>query len=116
MTAPPRNPLKQRWRDATRVFTALDRDSAEVRARQLGAVSSLTPVALLSNLVNALVVAVVFSHSVPAVALAAWLAVLVLAFVPGLRAWWRHRGEPVRRVSPRAIRRATIGAGALALL
>ena len=116
MTAPPRNPLKQRWRDATRVFTALDRDSAEVRARQLGAVSSLTPVALLANLVNALVVAVVFRHSVPAVALAAWLAVLVLAFVPGLRAWWRHRGEPVRRVSPRAIRRATIGAGVLALL
>ncbi|HSW06308.1 putative bifunctional diguanylate cyclase/phosphodiesterase [Aquabacterium sp.] len=108
--------LVQWWRREFHVFTALDRDSAEVRARHLQTVTRLTPLMVLANLLNAAVVLFAFrdSGSLPVQLL--WLAALVGVCGMGLRAWWVRRRVPAQRVSPRAIRHATIGASALATL
>lgn len=104
----------QWWRREFHVYTALDRDSAEVRARHLQTVTGLTPLMVLANLLNAAVLLIAFQDSGNTGLQMLWLAALAGVCGMSLRAWWLRRGAPAKRVSPRAIRRAIYGASLLA--
>ena len=99
-------------------FTAYRADeatSARFRARQLSAVTRLTPLAMVANLVNGALVVSEF-HGTPRAGVAQiWALVLALLVVRGLWGWMRQRGKPPRETaSRRAFRRATLQAALLA--
>ncbi|WP_395703106.1 putative bifunctional diguanylate cyclase/phosphodiesterase [Aquabacterium sp.] len=102
------------WRREFHVYTALDRDSAEVRARHLQTVTRLTPLMVGANLLNATALLVAFRDVAATPFTLLWLGLLLAWCGLGLRAWWRGRRRPVQRVSPGGIHRATLGAAALA--
>ncbi|MBI5255122.1 MAG: EAL domain-containing protein [Burkholderiales bacterium] len=108
--------LKGWWHGEFRVYTALDRDSAELRARHLHTVTRLTPLMVGANLGNALLVMLALEGTASVGARALWFVSLLLVCGLGLRAWQRRRHAVVQRVSPRGIRHAVIGAGVLASL
>ncbi len=101
------------WRREFHVYTALDRDSAEVRARHLQTVTRLTPLMVGANLLNATALLVAFRDRAASPFTLAWAGLLLVWCALGLRAWWQGRHRPVQRVSPRGIHRATVGAAVL---
>ncbi|NRF67850.1 EAL domain-containing protein [Aquincola sp. S2] len=103
------------WRREFNVYTACDRDSAELRARHLNSVTRLTPLMVLANVGNAAIVALAFD-GVPLLHRMVWLSVLLALCGIGLRAWWRRRDKAATSVSPRAARHATIGAALLGIV
>ncbi|WP_198321160.1 putative bifunctional diguanylate cyclase/phosphodiesterase [Azohydromonas aeria] len=102
------------WRRFFTVYEADESDAAAFRARQLQAVLRLTPVSMLTNLGNAAIVGVVvWRHVQPALVLA-WLGLIGLLAVLGLRGWLRARAlGPRPRASRRAMRHAALHAGLL---
>jgi predicted signal transduction protein with EAL and GGDEF domain len=84
------------------------------RAEQLQAVLRLTPLTMLANLVNASLICITFWHSTHLWMLAGWMALVLLAVAQGVRAWKRGKSRPT--ASTRALRRATLHAGVLALI
>ncbi len=100
--------LAQAWRREFHVYTAGDRDSAELRARHLSSVTRLTPLMVLANVGNAAIVVLAFD-TVPLLQRLVWLAIVLAMCSVGLRGWWRRRDLAVASASPRAMRHATIG-------
>lgn len=90
--------------------------AARIRAQQLRSVLRFAPLTLTANLFNALLIVVVFWGSEPPWVLLLWLAALTVAMRSTLRAWRRDQASPPVRASERAIRRAALHAGVLALL
>ena len=109
-------PLITRWRSAFAVYSATDRDSAEIRARHLRGVMKLNPAMMGANLANGLLLVAALHPTVPLGERVVWLLVLVLYCVGELRVWRRWQQQPPRQVGPHAIRQATLGATVLALI
>jgi hypothetical protein len=90
-------------------------DAGRLRAVLLGAVLRLTPHLMAANMACALIIMWAFAPDVPA-GMGVWAALMLGMAAVALRAWWRGRGRPRETVSRRAVRRATLHAGALAAL
>jgi diguanylate cyclase (GGDEF)-like protein len=108
-------PLTRWWRSEFEVYSALDRDSAEVRARHMQTLQGLTPLMVLANLVNGALVAGTFRGTVAGHWLMGWLALLAAGCSVAGLSWWRHR-HPRPLASPRAVMAMVRGAAVLALL
>ncbi|MDO9461033.1 MAG: PAS domain-containing protein, partial [Alphaproteobacteria bacterium] len=110
--------MRQRAQQLFASDTVVDEgQAARIRARQLQAVARLTPFAMLANLLNLSLVAVVFWGPGPRVFLAVWGATLVLIVARLLWTWRLERQRPARGVaSKRALRRASVSAAALGLI
>ncbi len=89
--------------------------AARFRARQLQAVTRLTPLAMGANLINAMLVAMAFWNTPRRQAALVWAAIIALLALRGLWSWHRQRRLPPRdTASVRAFRRATLHAAVLA--
>jgi PAS domain S-box-containing protein len=99
-------------------FTAYRADeatAARFRARQLNAVTRLTPLAMVANLINGSLVLTTFLHTPRRQEALIWAVVLALLVLRGLWAWARQRRRPLREsASRRAFHRATVQAALLA--
>jgi diguanylate cyclase (GGDEF)-like protein/PAS domain S-box-containing protein len=104
------------WRDQFEIYRALDQTSAEIRGRHLHALIRLTPVAMIANLVNGVVVCAALHATVAPWQLLLWYGTLVAMVVSATLGWLRRRGRPPSAASPRAIRRATLHAALLATI
>ncbi|HEY0818297.1 MAG TPA: hypothetical protein VGD46_05940, partial [Rhizobacter sp.] len=62
-----------------------------LRAMQVQAVLTLTPVVVVSNLVGVATLCWTFRDSAPPWAQLAWAALVILTVAWGARAWWRAR-------------------------
>ncbi len=88
-----------------------------LRAMQVQAVLTLTPVVVVSNVVGALTLCWTFLGTAPLWALAGWAASILVTVGWGARTWWRWRtSPPPAQASRRATDRATLHAIVLALL
>ncbi|MBL8306453.1 MAG: EAL domain-containing protein, partial [Rubrivivax sp.] len=98
-------------------YSAEEPVAGTFRARQLQAVLRLTPLTMAANTLNVLLVAWAFWGAGHRLFLGLWGACVALVVQRGVRIWqrWRRRGE-WHSASPRALRRATLNAAALALL
>ena len=113
----PLHGLVQRWAPHFRAYDAAEPVAAGFRARQLQAVLRLTPLTMLANLLNVLIVAAAFWPVGPRPFLVGWCLAIILVAAWGTRVWWRsRRGPPWRTASPQALQRATRSAALLALL
>jgi hypothetical protein len=83
------------------------------RARQIHAALRITPLTMVANLLNALLVGATFWDDVDRWLLGAWVLLVALFVTQGLRAWWRHPSRPT--ASRHAINRSTMQAALLAL-
>jgi PAS domain S-box-containing protein len=100
-------------RQSTELFPDDESLAPSFRAKQLQVMLRVSPLTMLANLMNAALVIVTFWDSANRGWLLGWGLLIAMAAMQGLRA----RGRPQRpRASRRAIRRATIHAGLLALL
>jgi diguanylate cyclase (GGDEF)-like protein len=88
-----------------------------LRAMQVQAVLTLTPVVVVSNLVGSATVCWTFRDTAPPWALLAWAALVLLTVGWGARAWWQSRGSRgPAQVSRRATQRVTLHAIVMGLL
>ncbi|MBL0727523.1 bifunctional diguanylate cyclase/phosphodiesterase [Piscinibacter sp. HJYY11] len=88
-----------------------------LRAMQVQAVLTLTPVVAVSNLVGATTLSWTFRDTAPPWALLTWVGLVLLSVGWGARAWLRGRtGEPPAQASRRATNRVTLHAVVLGLL
>ncbi|MDP3520221.1 MAG: HAMP domain-containing sensor histidine kinase [Hydrogenophaga sp.] len=93
-----------------------DEDAARLRARHLNYVNRLTPLLAAVGLASTSLLAFVMRHSTGPVFLWGWLALSLVWSVLAMRGWWlRHRHE-AQSASPRAVRRVTQGAVAMAMV
>ena len=97
------------------VYTAGDRDSAQIRAAHLNSVVRLTPYTMAANIGNGALVVWAYRDDVP-MGMLAWLAVLYALCVFALLGWWRGRHRVHTMASPAAIRHANVHANLLALV
>ena len=97
------------------VYSAGDRDSAEIRAAHLNSVIRLTPYTMTANLGNGALVIWAWRDDVP-LGMLAWLVLLYALCVVALLGWWRGRDRPRTMASPAAIRHANLHANLLALV
>jgi len=104
------------WRDETRVYRAADAVSAEIRARHMAPIHRLTPLLLLANLFNGAMMAGALWGAVDPTGLSLWLAALLAACMPVAWTWARRGRRPLRKVSPKAVLRATVQAALLAAI
>ncbi|MEN9891615.1 MAG: hypothetical protein RLY78_1910 [Pseudomonadota bacterium] len=105
------------WWQEFAVYGALDRDSAELRARHLAAINRLVPQLMVANLLNGLLVWAALYRQLPWHEGLLWLLVLSLCCVDALRRRWRQAGRRApASASVRAIRRQVQGAVSLALV
>ena len=105
------SPLAQRLLARWRPYEATESMAARFRARQLQAVLQLTPLMMTANVVNMIIILVVFGSSISPVLLAAWSLMIGAVAISGLRAWHRWRtGPPWEAASRRAMARATLHA------
>jgi len=104
------------WRAEFAVYTSLDRDSTEMRARHLQTVNRVSPLMLVANLVNALLVTVAHAELAPLAVRVGWVGLMALVCAVGLRAWWRRRHHHSVRASVRAVRRQVLAAVVLSAL
>ncbi len=115
-----RSPLRrlvERWAPHFRAYDAKEPVAAGFRARQLQAVMRLTPLTMLANLLNVLIVAVAFWPVGPRPFLVGWCLAIGLLAAQGMRVWRRSTRRPGwRTASPQALRRATRNAALLAAL
>ena len=96
------------------VYSAEDRDSAQIRAAHLNSVVRLTPYTMAANIGNGALVVWAYRDDVP-MGMIAWLAVLYTLCVFALLGWWRGRHRLRTMASPAAIRHANVHANLLAL-
>ncbi|MBP6675297.1 MAG: EAL domain-containing protein [Vitreoscilla sp.] len=102
------------WRAELRVYHAMDANSAATRAQHIMGITRLTPAMVAVNMLVGGSLVWVLAGQVNRIGLITWLLVLALVCTPVLLSWFRHRGQSVRKVSPRAIQRAVIHASLLA--
>ena len=103
------------WRSGMlAVYTAKDRDSAQIRAAHLNSVIRLTPYTMAANIGNGALVIWAYRDEV-SLGMIAWLAVLYLLCMLALLGWWRGRHRLRTMASPAAIRHANVHANLLAL-
>jgi PAS domain-containing protein len=95
------------------LYASDDRQSAQLRAAHLSSIVRLTPFAMACNLGSASLVIGAFSPAAPA-SLWVWWSAVVLVAILGLANWWKRRLKQPALASPRAVRRATLHAVALA--
>ena len=103
------------WQREFAVYSALDRDSAEMRARHLHTVTRLTPMMAGVNLANGLLVVLAFQSTVAPWQRWPWLAVLAVGCLQSARTSWQRRAG-VQRASVRAVRTQVTGAVVLGLM
>jgi diguanylate cyclase (GGDEF)-like protein/PAS domain S-box-containing protein len=93
--------------DGGREFSAKQNRTARLRARQIQAVVRFTPIAIVVNLVNAILVAYVAIPVGGPVLVTAWAFGIALVMFLGFMAWLARRNLPPRETaSPRALRHA----------
>jgi diguanylate cyclase (GGDEF)-like protein len=97
------------------VYSAGDRDSAQIRAAHLNAVVRLTPYTMAANIGNGALVVWAFRDGVSA-GMLVWLALLYLLCLFALMGWWRGRHRVRTTASPAAIHHANVHANLLALV
>jgi len=97
------------------VYTAGDRDSAQIRAAHLHSVIRLTPYTMAANLGNGALVVWAWRDDCPP-GMLVWLALLYMLCALALLGWWRGRGRVRTMASPAAIRHANVHANLLALV
>jgi diguanylate cyclase (GGDEF)-like protein/PAS domain S-box-containing protein len=111
------SPLAGRLLSRWRPYEASEAMAARFRARQLQAVLQLTPLMMTANVVNMVIIVVVFGGSISPVLLAAWSLMICAVAVAGMRAWHRWRTGPAwEAASRRAMGRATLHATLLGAL
>jgi diguanylate cyclase (GGDEF)-like protein len=107
--------LTKRWRYALRQLSALfciyeaeAAVAAGFRAQQVQAILRLTPLTMVANLFNALVIVLMFRGTDKFAWILGWVAGLVICVTLGTRAWLlQRRRPPPERVSERGVKRAT---------
>ncbi|MCK9684461.1 putative bifunctional diguanylate cyclase/phosphodiesterase [Scleromatobacter humisilvae] len=97
------------------VYSAGDRDSAQIRAAHLHSVVRLTPFTMTANIGNGALVVWAYRDDVP-MGMLVWLALLYALCVFALLGWWRGRHRVHAMASPAAIRHANVHANLLALV
>jgi diguanylate cyclase (GGDEF)-like protein/PAS domain S-box-containing protein len=97
------------------VYSAGDRDSAEIRAAHLNSVIRLTPYTMAANIGNGALVVWAFRDDM-SIGMLAWLALLYLLCLLALLGWWRGRQRVRTMATPAAIRHANVHANLLALV
>ena len=97
------------------VYSAADRDSAQIRAAHLNSVIRLTPYTMVANIGNGALVVWAFRDDV-SVGMLAWLVLLYALCGFALLGWWRGRHRPRTLATPAAIRHANVHANLLALV
>ena len=104
------------WRSGMlAVYTAGDRDSAQIRAAHLHSVIRLTPYTMAANIGNGALVIWAYRDDV-SIGMLAWLALLYTLCALALVGWWRGRHRVPTMASPEAIRHANVHANLLALV
>ena len=110
-------PISRLQRAVGRLFTLYPPDEPSAgtfRAKQIRAVLQLTPLTMLANVLNALLIADSFWSIAPRGFLPLWIASVILAAAFGARSWFAMRSTSKRQTaSMRAMRRATIHASIL---
>jgi len=97
------------------VYSAGDRDSAQIRAAHLNSVIRLTPYTMAANIGNGALVIWAFRGDV-SIGMLAWLALLYGLCAIALLGWWRGRHRVRTMATPAAIRHANVHANLLALV
>ena len=97
------------------VYSAGDRDSAQIRAAHLNSVVRLTPFTMAANIGNGALVVWAYRDDVP-MGMLVWLALLYALCIFALLGWWRGRHRVHAMASPAAIRHANVHANLLALV
>ena len=97
------------------VYSAGDRDSAQIRAAHLNSVIRLTPYTMVANIGNGALVVWAFRDDV-SIGMLAWLVLLYALCGFALLGWWRGRHRPRTLATPAAIRHANVHANLLALV
>ncbi len=109
--------IRERIRCFLAIYEVDEAIAAEFRVQQIGAIQRLTPLTIVANLFNAAVIAITFRHSESLTVLTLWVVAVAMMMVLAGRAWLRtRRGQAPRRVSSRALLRATVHATILAAL
>jgi len=104
------------WRDGMlAVYSAGDRDSAQIRAAHLNSVIRLTPYTMVANIGNGALVIWAYRDNRPD-GMLVWLALLYTLCLFALLGWWRGRHRVRTMASPEAIRHANVHANLLALV
>ncbi len=97
------------------VYSADDRDSAEIRAAHLNSVIRLTPYTMAANIGNGALVIWAWRDDAP-IGMFFWLALLYMLCASALLGWWRGRDRVRTMATPAAIRHANVQANLLALV
>jgi diguanylate cyclase (GGDEF)-like protein/PAS domain S-box-containing protein len=97
------------------VYSAGDRDSAQIRAAHLNSVIRLTPYTMAANIGNGALVLWAWRDDV-GIGMFAWLALLYVLCGTAILGWWRGRGRVRTMATPAAIRHANVHANLLALV
>ena len=101
----------QRWvGDVSRLWSARDADSAELRARHVRAVLATTPWTMTASVFNVALCAWVLHTHVPGIVLTPWAAALLAMSLSGFFGWWRLSRSNLHAVRPSLVRRATFHA------
>ena len=99
------------------LYPADEPSAGAFRAKQIRAVLQLTPLTMLANILNALLIGDSFWSVAPREFLVLWIASVVVAATLGGRSWFAMRKRGTRHTaSLRAMRRATIHASILGTL
>ena len=104
------------WRRLSQVYLSRDTESAEIRARLVQWVTSLTPYLMLTNIVSAVLLALTLSLAVPAWVRWGWCGAICLMCSVVLAGWLRHRDKVPTRVGPSVVRKSALHAGLLSVL
>jgi diguanylate cyclase (GGDEF)-like protein/PAS domain S-box-containing protein len=109
--------LRDRWLRSgmLAVYSAGDRDSAQIRAAHLNSVIRLTPYTMAANIGNGALVLWAWRDDVP-VGMVAWLALLYALCGTAILGWWRGRHSVRTMTTPAAVRHANVHAILLALV
>jgi len=106
---------KQLWAGISSMYQDEDAQAGKIRAEHLSAVMRLTPYAMAANVGSASLVLWAL-HSQQGPGLYLWFLALVAVAIAAVHRWAQRLGKPLHKASPRAVRRATLQASALACL
>lgn len=110
-------PFTGLFTDGGREFSGRNDRTARLRARQIQAVVRFTPVALVVNVINAILVGYVAMPVGGPVLVTTWAFGVILVMFVGFLAWFARRNEPpLETASSRALRHATTQGTALGAL
>ena len=109
--------LRERWSRSgmLAVYSAGDRDSAQIRAAHLNSVIRLTPYTMAANIGNGALVVWAWRDEV-SIGMLVWLALLYALSGTAILGWWRGRHRVRTLATPAAIRHANVHANLLALV